>query len=61
MSEKWTPYKHTNLPRKDSSVEWIAPSGEVVRGKYLGGVVWMPEGSEAYVYYVPVFWRYLEQ
>ena len=45
------------LPAKNAAVEWISPSGEVVRGKYLGGVVWLPEGSSMYVYYTPEFWK----
>lgn len=40
-------------------LEWITPSGEVVRGTFAGGLVWFPEGSDMYVYYTPTFWRYL--
>lgn len=47
------------LPPKGVPLEWIAPSGEVVRGTFAGGAVWYPEGSTMYVYYVPVYWRAL--
>jgi len=44
-------------PPKDVPIEWIAPFGTVVRGKYAGGAVWFPEGSDMYVYYTPTYWR----
>lgn len=53
----WTPYAQER-PRRDSLVEWITPSGQVVKGRYQGGLVWYPEGSEMYVYYTPTYWRY---
>lgn len=46
-------------PPVNRRIEWISPSGEVVIGKYLGGVIWMPEGSSVYVYYTPIYWRTL--
>jgi hypothetical protein len=44
-------------PPKYVLIEWITPSGQIVRGKWLGGIVWMPEGSSTYVYYQPISWR----
>lgn len=46
------------LPRPNSDVIWLTSSGQEVRGRYAGGVVWFPEGSTAYTYDTPVFWRY---
>lgn len=45
------------LPPVDAKIEWISPSGQIVRGVFYGGAVWLPEGSDVYVYYQPVFWR----
>jgi hypothetical protein len=45
------------MPPKDAQIEWVAPDGQVVAGKWLGGAVWMPSGSKMYVYYRPAFWR----
>jgi hypothetical protein len=53
---RWIPYGE-RLPEKNQMVEWLTPSGEIVRGKYLGGVIWMPEGSGMYIYYTPTNWR----
>ncbi len=47
------------LPERGRLVEWISYSGEVVRGTFDG--VWYPQGSTIYVYYQPVFWRYVEE
>lgn len=59
MSEQsWTPLG-TAKPEINRPIEWITPSGEVVRGKFAGGLVWFPEGSGMYIYYTPTFWRYL--
>lgn len=44
-------------PPKNVLIEWITPSGQLVRGKYCGGAVWMPEGSSTYGYYTPTYWR----
>jgi hypothetical protein len=57
-TRNWT-QTSKELPHPDSKVEWIAPSGEQVRGTFIGGCVWNPEGSNAYIYYTPTFWRYL--
>ena len=60
MSDKdWNPLKNT-APRRGSKVEWIAPSGAHVKGTFVGGVVWIPDGSDMYVYYTPVYWRYID-
>lgn len=48
------------FPEKNRAIRWIAPSGEVVEGAFLGGSVWMPAGSAMYVYYTPTFWQYVE-
>lgn len=55
-------YTMTNLelPPTGMPLEWITPSGEIVRGKFAGGAVWFPEGSNMYVYYTPVFWRLMK-
>jgi hypothetical protein len=45
------------MPPKDAPIEWITPTGRTVEGRWLGGAVWMPKGSDSYVYYTPVFWR----
>lgn len=48
------------MPPKDALIDWITPGGEIVRGRWLGGAVWMPEGSSMYVLYVhykPLSWR----
>jgi hypothetical protein len=55
----WTPCTRSR-PEKNQRVEWITPSGEVVRGKYAGGLIWFPEGSPMYIYYTPICWRPLE-
>lgn len=47
----------TNYPPRNVPIEWITPSGEAVRGKWLGGMIWMPENSDMYVYYTPLSWR----
>lgn len=47
------------LPERDRPIEWISYSGQIVRGTYCG--VWLPEGSDMYVYYQPAFWRYVEE
>lgn len=45
-------------PEPNQTVDWISPGGErVLGGKYAGGAVWFPPGSEMYVYYTPMFWR----
>jgi len=46
------------MPPKDTTIEWIAPSGDgPIRGRWCGGAIWMLEGSDMYVYYRPVSWR----
>lgn len=61
-----TPREDTNpfirvedrMPPKDTTIEWIAPSGDgPIRGRWCGGAIWMLEGSDMYVYYRPVSWR----
>jgi len=47
----------TALPPKDTPIEWITPSGQIVRGTFAGGAIWFPEGSGVYIYYTPTFWR----
>lgn len=61
MSVEVSDYKRTEreLPPKSVPIEWIEPSGRVVRGKFLGGAIWLPEGSSMYGYSTPVFWRLL--
>lgn len=54
----WTPLS-SGYPEKGKSIEWITPSGEVVRGEFFGGAVWIPEGSNCYGYYTPTYWRYV--
>jgi hypothetical protein len=54
----WTPYA-ASRPNPDTKVEWLTPSGEQVRGTFCGGVVWIPEGSDCYIYYTPTYWRYI--
>lgn len=44
-------------PLKGQRIEWISSGGERERGVFLGGAVWMPEGSDMYVYYTPERWR----
>jgi hypothetical protein len=44
-------------PPKNVLIEWITPSGQMQRGRWLGGMVWMPENSPMYVYYTPISWR----
>lgn len=47
------------LPEKNRLIEWIAPSGHgPIRGKYIGGIVWMIEDGMI-VYYTPLSWRYI--
>ena len=48
------------LPREGSKVVWISPGGIEEHGTYIGGAVWMPDGSDVYVYYTPEFWRYAQ-
>lgn len=45
------------LPERGQLIEWISPGGIQTRGKCLCGLIWMPEGSDMYVYYTPAFWR----
>lgn len=45
------------LPSKGHKIEWISPSYEIVKGNFIGGCVWMPDGSNCYVYYLPLAWR----
>lgn len=52
----WIPTAQ-RLPEKNQKVEWISPGGLQDRGTFLGGLIWMPEGSTMYVYYTPVMWR----
>lgn len=54
--ENWT-LTDQQLPPKGALIEWISPAGIHERGKWLGGLIWMPEGSTMYVYYCPEFWR----
>lgn len=58
MADRWTP---TDLekPPMNAAVEWIAPNGDQMRGKFCG--VWIPDGSPMYVYYTPVFWRLVKE
>ena len=49
----------TALPAIGRLIEWISPGGIQSRGKFHGGAVWFPEGSNMYVYYRPEFWRYV--
>lgn len=58
--QTWTPTQQ-QLPTKGQKIEWISPGGLHERGKYLGGVIWMPEGSPMYVYYTPQFWRPVQE
>lgn len=46
------------MPSKDTKVIWIDPLGHEVKGKFCGGVVWIPEGSSMYIYYTPKMWKY---
>lgn len=49
------------LPEKGRAIEWLAPSGgDPVRGKWIGGAVWMMDCG-MYVYYTPAMWRYIPQ
>lgn len=48
------------LPPKNTPIEWIAPDGSIVKGKYAGGIIWLLEGSSVYIYYTPEFWRLSE-
>jgi hypothetical protein len=61
MSVEMGNYTRTEraLPPRGVPIEWIAPSGERVEGKFLGGMIWMPFGSGLYGYYTPPFWRLL--
>lgn len=52
----WIPYT-ARLPEPGQRVAWIAPSGAVIKGTFVGGLVWLPAGSSTYVYYTPAFWR----
>jgi len=45
------------MPPKGALIEWITPSGQIERGRWEGGAVWFPEGSDMYVYYKPLSWR----
>lgn len=52
---KWTPVSQA-LPDEGAKIEWIAPSGDVVKGtKGPGGIWFLMDGF--YVYYRPVMWR----
>lgn len=48
-------------PPKDTPIEWIAPEGTLISGKWAGGAVWFPENSNMHIYYTPEFWRLAEQ
>jgi hypothetical protein len=52
----WIPVS-SRLPERGQRIEWISPGGTHQRGTFIGGVIWMPEGSEMYVYYTPTYWR----
>ena len=47
----------SQLPPKGTLIDWISPSGIQDRGRFLGGIVWLPENSSMYVYYRPERWR----
>ncbi len=57
MDSRWT-RTSDRLPDKQRDIIWISPGGIQSRGQYLGGAVWMPEGSDCYVCYTPEFWQY---
>lgn len=52
----WT-RTESQYPPKDTPIIWIDPDGLEVAGQWLGGAVWMPDGSAMYVYYRPDLWR----
>lgn len=56
LQSEYTPTSR-DLPPKNVPIEWISPGGVIVRGKYQGGAVWLPDGSPMYVYYTPAYWR----
>lgn len=63
MDDRWVPTRAGSspageFPAEGRRVDWIAPSGEVVRGGTYGpGRLWFLPGGQVYVYYVPPFWR----
>lgn len=57
VKEYWTPVSAGMMPAKGVLIRWLSPGGDVLIGRYLGGIVWMPEGSSAYVYYTPTYWQ----
>lgn len=53
--KQWTETR-LRLPDRGQAVEWISPGGFQERGKFAGGLVWFPDGSDMYVYYTPLWW-----
>ena len=50
------------LPEPGQRVAWFRPGDRVeVRGTFKGGSIWYPDGSDMYVYYMPLQWRPLEE
>ncbi len=56
---KWNPVESIK-PEIGRKVDWIAPSGDVVKGGTRNGKLWFLPGGEMYVYYTPTHWRYSE-
>lgn len=54
----WIPTRE-RMPLANERVRWISPGGCVEVGTFLGGWLWLPQGSTMpmYVYYTPVFWQ----
>lgn len=58
MPTMWTPLE-TQLPPAGTMVEVITESGDQ-RKLYFDGMWWLPDKS-MYVYFVPKFWRFVNE
>lgn len=58
MANDFLSTKLNQFPKDNSKVEWLASNGEVVTGTYSGRL-WFVDGM--YMYYVPQFWRYIDE
>ena len=55
--QNWTNVEFLT-PDNDKKLNWISPSGDVVKGgPYHKGLWFLPDGM--YVYYQPTYWQYI--
>lgn len=58
MQENWNRTESIK-PQQNTKVQWMDSSGNVTEGTYSGRM-WFMKDSSMYIYYEPVFWKYVK-